>query len=62
MYGVMVVPTTATISSRIGALNVTDGVTKDLATAPQSGWASTAEAMYVTKMSETDRNTRSTVR
>ena len=62
MYGVIVVPTTATIRSRIGALNVSDGVTNDRATAPQSGWARTAEAMYVTKMSETERNTRSTVR
>ena len=52
MYGVIVVPTTATINSRIGALNVTDGVTNERATAPQSGWASTADAMYVMNTSD----------
>ena len=45
MYGVIVVPTTATMSSSWAVLAGRLGVTRALPTAPQSGCDSTAEAM-----------------
>ena len=63
MYGVIVVPTTATISSR----TLPDrpprlGEIRAWPTWPQSGWARKAEKMYVTKTRAIARKTRSTVR
>ncbi len=62
MYGVIVVPTTATISSRIAGDGSICGVTSARPTAPQSGRARIAAAMYDTNTSATPRKIRSTVR
>ena len=62
MYGVIVVPTTATSSSSSAGARSSDGVTSARPTAPQSGSARTAETMYAPNTTITDRKTRSTVR
>ncbi len=62
MYGVIVVPTTATMRSRLAGARSSDGVTSARPTAPQSGSASTADTMYARNTTMTARNTRSTVR
>ena len=45
MYGVTVVPTTATISSSVAGAKSKVGVTRALPTSPQSGFARIADAM-----------------
>ena len=62
MYGVIVVPTTATISSRMAGDRSSDGVTSARPTWPQSGSDSSADAMYAKNTTMTARKTRSTVR
>ena len=62
MYGVIVVPTTATISRSSAGARSSEGVTSARPTAPQSGSARTADTMYAPKTTMTVRKTRSTVR
>jgi len=61
MYGVIVVPTTATMSSSVVGFMLSDGVTNARATGVQSGVASTAATGYARKTIMTPRNTRSTI-
>src|SRR5215213_8996210 len=62
MYGVIVVPTTATISSRVAGSSDSDGVTRASATGRQSGVAMMAAIGYARNTSITRRKTRSTSR
>src|SRR3954469_1596577 len=62
MYGVIVVPTTATMRSRIPEPDGIDGMTSAWPTAPQSGRARIAETTYAANASAVARKTLSTVR
>ncbi len=56
------VPTVATMSSRLFGAQLIVGVTSDRPTSPQLGPATKALTMYATKTTATERKTRSTTR